>query len=279
MKKDLNHLTSSQQIELGQIKNLIKVCTNVEMIILFGSYARGDYVEYDETIMPGTKRKEVFQSDYDILVVLENKKKADAFLDKKTKIESLIYDKIKEGEIRTPVSIIYDEINFINLKITEYNSFYCDIKKEGILLYDSKRCEITNSYNLTSKEKKEIAGKEFEHWWGKAKISLKGFHFYLDYSRNENSENSRQYLNEAAFNLHQATERLYNAILFVFTFYTPKTHDLKKLSASVNPIDKGLPKIFPLHTKKWSKRSIKCSLVSAYQQFILATLFLRHFQA
>ena len=132
MKKDLNHLTSSQQIELGQIKNLIKTCAKVEMIILFGSYARGDYVEYDETVMPGTKRKEIFQSDYDILVVLENKKKADAFLDKKTKIESLIYDKIKEGEIRTPVSIIYDEINFINLKITEYNSFYCDIKKEGI---------------------------------------------------------------------------------------------------------------------------------------------------
>ena len=59
-------------------------------------------------------------------------------------------------------------------------------------------------------------------------------------------------LNKSAFELHQAVESLYNAILFVFTFYTPKTHDLKKLSASVNPIDKRLAKIFPLHTKKWT---------------------------
>ena len=164
------------------------------------------------------------------------------FLDKKTKIESLIYDKIKEGEIRTPVSIIYDDINFVNQKITEYNSFYCDIKKEGILLYDSKRCEITNSYNLTSKEKKEIAKKEFEHWWGKAERFLENSKFNFE----------KSWYNESAFMLHQTVESLYNAILFVFTFYTPKTHDLKKLSASVNPIDKGLAKIFPINTKKWT---------------------------
>ena len=35
-----------------------------------------------------------------------------------------------------------------------------------------KDVEMTNSYNLTSKEKKEIAKKEFEHWLGKAKDSL-----------------------------------------------------------------------------------------------------------
>jgi len=43
--------------------------------------------------------------------------------------------------------------------------------------------------------------------------------------------------NLAAFDLHQATEKLYGTILLVFTRYKPSTHDLEKLSQRVSSIE------------------------------------------
>jgi HEPN domain-containing protein len=52
--------------------------------------------------------------------------------------------------------------------------------------------------------------------------------------------------NEAAFILHQVTERLYTAILLVFTRYKPKFHDLLVLRKFANTIDPELAMVFPL---------------------------------
>jgi len=46
MKKSLKYLPESKQNELQKIVSVIqKSCKDVEKIILFGSYARGDYKE------------------------------------------------------------------------------------------------------------------------------------------------------------------------------------------------------------------------------------------
>ncbi len=64
MKKALNHLPENKQEELNRISKLIReLCNNVEMIILFGSYARGDWK--DETDLK-PNRKSGHKSDYDI---------------------------------------------------------------------------------------------------------------------------------------------------------------------------------------------------------------------
>lgn len=65
-----------------------------------------------------------------------------------------------------------------------------------------------------------------------------GFKFFLD----------KKIYNEAAFMLHQATERLYTAILLVFTRYKPKSHDLLILRKFANTIDQELAMVFPLDT-------------------------------
>jgi uncharacterized protein len=58
-----------------------------------------------------------------------------------------------------------------------------------------------------------------------------------------------QKLNEAAFLLHQATERFYNTTLLVFTGYKPKTHSLEKLRQYAKPYSKDLLEIFPQPTR------------------------------
>lgn len=46
MKKSLNHLPKLKQQEIEKIVSVIlQNCSDIEKIILFGSYARGDYKE------------------------------------------------------------------------------------------------------------------------------------------------------------------------------------------------------------------------------------------
>ncbi|MCU7926528.1 MAG: nucleotidyltransferase domain-containing protein [Candidatus Thiodiazotropha sp. (ex Dulcina madagascariensis)] len=72
MNQILGHLPEFKRDELKHIVSVIhQKSDDVEMIILFGSYARGDYkVEAD--LQPDRKSGHV--SDYDILVVTGQKK-------------------------------------------------------------------------------------------------------------------------------------------------------------------------------------------------------------
>ena len=53
---------------------------------------------------------------------------------------------------------------------------------------------------------------------------------------------------EAAFNLHQATERSYKAIVLVFTNYNPNEHYLIILSHKAGKYERELRNIFPRET-------------------------------
>jgi predicted nucleotidyltransferase len=72
MNNSFDHLSESTRNELKIIVSIIRnKCDDVEMIILFGSYARGDYkIKAD---LPND-RKSGHASDYDILVVVGQKK-------------------------------------------------------------------------------------------------------------------------------------------------------------------------------------------------------------
>ena len=56
--------------------------------------------------------------------------------------------------------------------------------------------------------------------------------------------------NKAAFELHQATESYYTAILLVFTDYKPRKQNLKKLGKEVASIDARFQEVFPLRNRK-----------------------------
>ncbi|MDR0660441.1 MAG: nucleotidyltransferase domain-containing protein [Prevotellaceae bacterium] len=68
MKKSIAYLPKRKQHDLEWLtKEIISKLTKVEMIILFGSYARDEYVDYDERNDFGIRTS--YRSDYDILVV------------------------------------------------------------------------------------------------------------------------------------------------------------------------------------------------------------------
>jgi uncharacterized protein len=65
---------------------------------------------------------------------------------------------------------------------------------------------------------------------------------------------NKQKYNLAAFELHQVTERLFGAILLVFTRYKPSTHDLEKLYQRVSSIEPKFLTIFPRSTDEENEK-------------------------
>ena len=95
------------------------------MVILFGSYARGNWVE-DKYIEKWVTYE--YRSDYDLLVVLKHED-----LKQKFRIEDEVKTKLIEtGEVTTPVSMIFHGIKHLNEALSIWNYFFKDIKKEEL---------------------------------------------------------------------------------------------------------------------------------------------------
>jgi uncharacterized protein len=56
-------------------------------------------------------------------------------------------------------------------------------------------------------------------------------------------------LKEAAFLMHQTTERFYHCLFLVRTLYSPKTHNLNQLRALTEAVEPRLKEVWPRATK------------------------------
>jgi predicted nucleotidyltransferase/HEPN domain-containing protein len=237
MKKSLSTLTQRKRGELARIVSIIReTVPQAEMIILFGSYARGDAVE--DVTKEGHTTYE-YSSDFDILVIVKSKALAD-----NTDLWYELEDEARKLPVQTPVKIIAHEINFVNKKLEKGQYFFSDIKKEGITLYDSKNFQLAEAKTLSPKERLAQAQADFKQWLE----SAKGF-----YSLYESSMEKVLY-KHAAFNLHQAAECFYGTVLLVYTNYKPKTHDLDTLRRLAANHDPAFFTVFPLRTELERKR-------------------------
>jgi uncharacterized protein len=233
MKTSIEFLPQHKQQELHVLVDIIKEKYNIEMIILFGSHARGNWVE--EINENGFYK---YQSDFDIFIVSETKQMAD-----KIEGDSQLKSRI-DHIIKTPVTIIAHDIDFFNRRLRKGQFFFSDIKREGVCLYDTRRFELAIERELSTKEYKHLAQEDFDYWFNRAN------EFLLDFK----NASERSSYNQAAFMLHQTTERLYNTLLLVLTRYKPNTHDLEKLSKCVASIEPTLLAIFPQGTEEEKRR-------------------------
>ncbi len=232
LKTSLDYLPAEKQEELAAIKEIIlKHVPMAEMIILFGSYARGDYVDKDYTKKDGTIYE--YTSDVDILVVT------------KREIESTNrrWKEIREAIARKPTltkaSIINHDISFLNEKIKHNYYFFVDVIKEGVMLHNTGNFELS-APQLTPRKRLEKAQKYLKSWIQKGESSFRHYTYAVkdeDY-------------NKAAFELHQAAENYYTAFSLVLTDYKPKTHDLEELCERAIKINEAHRAIFPRQTEE-----------------------------
>jgi len=238
VKEFIKHLPLEKQQELSSLTALLKTCKGVEKVILFGSYARGEQVE-DMYSEKGIVYE--YKSDFDILVVTTHDDLKNNF-----KIEDKVNNGLA-GTVLTTVNLIFHSIKHLNQSLSMGNYFFQDIKKEGITLYDTGRFTLQQPKKLSPTEAKHKAQDYFDQWFKSANM------FLLDFEANfERGNADSDFYRNAAFMLHQATERYYTTILLVFTDYRPKEHDLEKLDVRVRNCDSRFD-IFPRETAEEKK--------------------------
>lgn len=233
METSLKHLPIPKQEELQLIvETICKSKLRPEMIILFGSYSRGDWVEdvYQED---GITYE--YRSDFDLLIVAETAEQVNF----RTPWRKLEKSFLQSSKIQTPVSLIGIDIQALNVNLSKGQYFFTDIQNEGILLYDSEKFILEETRELSSLDRRSEAIKYYKLWFSKAAKFQKIFKF---------CQSEKDY-NEAAFILHQVVEYLFTTTLLVFTNHRPKLHDLKELEAMADSQYTGIGAMFPKSTE------------------------------
>jgi uncharacterized protein len=232
MKNSLKHLPKEKIDRLERVVSVIReMCDDIEMIILFGSHARGNYRDEDDL---ASDRKSGAVSDFDILVLCR---------DKKVAMDNSLWYRISNScnglDPDVPFRIIAHDIAYMKKRLKEIHFFFSDIVKEGCLLYTSGKHELKVGKELSSEQQFKIAKEHFDNWFESAKSFFDNFEYKF---------NKNEYKN-ASFQLHQAAESSYKALLLVFTNYCPHDHYLASANKQIHEILSEMEEIFPCKTK------------------------------
>ncbi len=237
MKRSTRFLPPRKRQDLQQLVSLIREqVKQVEMIVLFGSYAKNSYVDYDQRVEFGTPT--YYMSDYDI-VILTRKPIGAA--------EYSLYEKIKDRFFENKNRPFHTHPQFINYGIDDFNYaiekahyFETEIKRDGIMLYDSGTYKLARRRKLDYTEIRDRAQKYFDDKFGRANDFLDGVKFYCD---------SDRYL-MASFHLHQSAENFLRTIPMVFILYGHKSHDLSELMNAAKKHTTEIFNTFPRDTEE-----------------------------
>ncbi len=248
MRTDLDHLPPNKQRELERVVEIVfdefgdalalanhdwKKKARILKIILYGSYARGGWVDEPHTAKG-------YRSDYDLLIVVNDKRIADRVKYWLKLEERLDRELAITGALRTPVNFIVHTLQEVNDGLAHGRYFFMDVAKDGIALYQSDDTELHQPKPKTPAQALAMAQEYFDEWMPAASGILETARFSMEQGR----------LKDAAFLTHQATERLYHCVLLVCTFYTPHVHNLGFLRTQAERIDPRLTYIWPRETKR-----------------------------
>ena len=221
MKTSLDHLPECKREQLRAIAAAVQASVNVEMIILFGSYARGNWVEDHGTL---------YYSDYDLMVIVESPKVAQDH-----RLWQRITAELRKIAGHVPVTLLAHDIREVNHEIRIGQYFFADVASEGIALYDSVRFKLAKPKAHTPAERLDIALFNFRYWFQSAGGFWRGAGYYMAEGLGPH----------AAFLLHQATERYFHAVLLVYTGYKPRSHDIEALASQTAPMHEALQGVLP----------------------------------
>jgi uncharacterized protein len=222
----LSHLPKGKIEELEKVTRRIVDTGKAEIVVLFGSYARGKYKE-KQGATQGKK------SDYDILVVTSGVSEA-------VLLENM---EGKFSDIDVHVQLVAEDIKFVNRNLEEGQFFFSDIKREGKILYTSGKYTLAEPKDLSPTRRREIAEEDFSKWFNDAGMFYKGAGFFI-------AENG---LRLAAFNFQQVAELCYKAVDMVFTHYVPHEHYLGILREQAVKLDRRMNDALPRDTELFNQ--------------------------
>ncbi|MDR6511589.1 putative nucleotidyltransferase/HEPN domain-containing protein [Novosphingobium capsulatum] len=260
MRSDLDHLPANKQRELERVVQIVfeefedalalashewKKKGRILKVILYGSYARGGWVDEPHTAKG-------YQSDYDLLIIVNDKRLTD-----RVKYWAKVDDRLMReygiaGTIKTPVNFIVHTLQEVNDGLAHGRYFFMDVARDGIALYQSDDTELHQPKPKTPHAALAMAKEYFEEWMPAASGRVKLAKFAVE----------QGLLKHAAFEFHQAVESLYHCVLLVVTFYTPHVHNLGFLRTQAERLDVRLVHVWPSDNRK--QRAMFEKLKEAY---------------
>ncbi len=244
MRTDLDHLTIAKQQELARVVAVLfdaflaalagrtaphRKAAKILKVVLFGSYARGDFV---------TDPVGGYFSDYDILVVVNHDELAEMDYWRSAE-DHLLRELEAGGAVRTQVNLIVHSLADVNAKLKRGRPFFVDIVRDGIALHDTPDYPFEHPKPLSTEAAHTEAQGYFDEWFPTAGDFLAGAVFHRDRGAEK----------VAVFNLHQATERLYHCTMLVLTLYSPKGHKLNFLRSQAERLAPALIAAWPRETR------------------------------
>ncbi|WP_028658359.1 HEPN domain-containing protein [Novosphingobium sp. B-7] len=260
MRSDLDHLPANKQRELERVVQIVyeefedalalashewKKKGRILKVILYGSYARGGWVDEPHTAKG-------YQSDYDLLIIVNDKRLTD-----RVKYWAKVDDRLMReygiaGTIKTPVNFIVHTLQEVNDGLAHGRYFFMDVARDGIALYQSDDTELHQPKPKTPQAALAMAKEYFEEWMPSSAEFLEGYKFYM----------GRKSWKKAAFLLHQGAEALYHCALLVRQNYTPHNHNIAFLRTQAERLDVRLVHVWPRDNRK--QRAMFEKLKEAY---------------
>lgn len=246
MRDDLSHLPEKQQGELARATRILmdeferaislgnqpwKRGGRILKVILFGSYARNDWVDDPQN---------GYQSDFDLLIVVSHEKLTD-IADYWYIAEDSI---LRDEAIGRQVNIIVHDLDEVNQALKRGEYFWADIVRDGIVLYELPNHSFAVPMPLSKIDALRMAERYAAEYLESTDNWLAFTQFGL-----EKKDPSRNWLNKGAFHLHQAAEAAYACFLLTATFYFPKSHNGKFLRSLSEDKEQSLVEAWPRGTK------------------------------
>lgn len=246
MRTSLAHLPAVQQDELHRVREVLldefaraiasatqpwKKNGKILKIVLFGSYARDDWVDEPEN---------GYQSDYDLLVIVSHPDLTDV-ADYWYAAEDLIQ---RDPAIGRPVNVIVHTLDEVNQALSRGEYFWVDIARDGIVLYERPGSALAAPQPLTAADAYEMAARYFRERLGDVDVWLE-----TASAQQNRADEPDRYRRHAAFNLHQATETAYACFLLVRTLYFPRSHNIKFLRSLAEDNEPRLIEAWPRETR------------------------------
>lgn len=244
MKTTLDHLPERQQQELARVRTTLltefeaairkgaggtsdwRKGGQVLKIILFGSYARNDWVDEPDN---------GYLSDFDLLVIVSHPKLTDI-----ADYWWVAEDKIlRDATIGRTVNLIVHDLSEVNQALSRGEYFWTDIARDGVMLYELPGHPLATPRPMTPADALEMA----DRYFGTKQADIEVWLDTAEHILAQATSLARR--KNAAFQLHQAVEAAYICVLLVHTFYFPRSHNIKFLRSLAEDVDKRLVEAWP----------------------------------
>ena len=186
MKSGLEHLPDTKRRELAHVVEILfsefegavaggkaefKRQGQILKVILFGSYARGDWV--DDSVGG-------YVSDYDLLVVVNDEKLTDVLEFWAGADEHLLREYQVTHKLTAPANFIVHSLADLNSRLRRGQYFFLDIVRDGVALYGAPRHPLERPKKLKPAEALTEAQGYFDEWFVSAQQFYRQYQHAVD---------------------------------------------------------------------------------------------------